>query len=73
MSYEAKFKFSQADNIITLLPVPAGDVEQVGLVVVLHQLDDHPDVITIIFDGDDSHDVCSIFSIRIRTIFICQN
>ena len=36
---EAKLELCQADHVVPLLPVPAGDVEQVGLVVVLHQLD----------------------------------
>ena len=30
------------------------------LVVVLHQLDDHSDVVAVILDGDDPHDVGSI-------------
>ena len=37
--------------------VPGGNVQQVGLVVVEQQLDDHPRVLTEVFDGDDSHDV----------------
>ena len=45
----------------------------VYLVVVLHQLDDDSDVITVVLDGDDSHDVGSILSIRIRTIFVSKN
>ena len=38
---EAQLELGQTDDVVSLLPVPAGDVEQVGLVVVLHQLDDH--------------------------------
>ena len=30
------------------------------LVVVLHKLDDHSDVVAVILDGDDPHDVGSI-------------
>ena len=37
--------------------VPGGNVQQVGLVVVEQQLDDHSRVLTEVFDGDDSHDV----------------
>ena len=37
---EAQLELGQTDDVVSLLPVPAGDVEQVGLVVVLHQLDD---------------------------------
>ena len=30
------------------------------LVVVLHELDDDPDVVPVVLDGDDPHDICSI-------------
>ena len=40
---EAQLELGQTDDVVSLLPVPAGDVEQVGLVVVLHQLDDDLD------------------------------
>ena len=70
---EAKLELSQTDDIIPLLPVPAGDVEQVGLVVVLHQLDDHPDVITVVLDGDDSHDVGGILGVRIRAVLVSKH
>ena len=33
---EAQLELGQTDDVVPLLPVPAGDVEQVGLVVVLH-------------------------------------
>ena len=46
----------QADHGVPGL-VPGGNVQQVGLVVVEQQLDDHPRVLTEVFDGDDSHDV----------------
>ena len=129
LSNEAKLEFCQTDDIITLLPIPAGNVEKVGLgnrvmilkvqeniyllqtfwcdkfpkwrktfsrgpfcfskhsccsmwarfrfwsrylVVILHQLDDDPDIITVVLDGDDSHDVGSILCIRIRTILVGQ-
>ena len=40
--------------IFTITKVPA------DLVVVLHQLDDDPDVVAVVLDGDDPHDICSI-------------
>ena len=35
MSNKAQLKLSQADDVITALPVPARNVQQVGFVVVL--------------------------------------
>ena len=32
------------------------------LVVVLHELDDDPDVVPVVLDGDDPHDICSILN-----------
>ena len=29
----------------------------VDLIVVLHQLDDHPDVVAVVLDRDDPHDI----------------
>ena len=43
------------------------------LVVVLHQLDDHPDVVRVVLDGDDPHDVGSILSIRVLAVLVGQN
>ena len=31
LGYEAELELCQADDVVPLLPVPAGDVEQVGL------------------------------------------
>ena len=70
---EAKLELCQADHVVPLLPVPAGDVEQVGLVVVLHQLDDHSDIIAVVLDGDDSHDVGGVLGVRIRAVFVGEN
>ena len=39
------------------------------LVVVLHQLDDHSDVVAVILDGDDPHDVGSILHRSITHIY----
>jgi hypothetical protein len=41
--------------------------------VILHQLNNDPDVIRVIFYGDDSHDVGSIFSIWILAVFVGQD
>ena len=43
------------------------------LVVVLHQLDDHPDVVRVVLDGDDPHDVGSILGIRVLAVLVGQN
>lgn len=43
------------------------------LVVVLHQLNNNTNVIAVIFYRDHSHDICSIFGIRILTVFIGQD
>lgn len=40
------------------------------LIVILHQLNDNSNIITIVFNGNDSHNIGSIFSIWILTILI---
>ena len=70
---EAKLELCQADHVVPLLPVPAGDVEQVGLVVVLHQLDDHADVVAVVLDRDHSHDVGSVFCVRVLAVLVGQH
>ena len=45
---EAELELCETDDVVALLPVPAGDVEQVGLVVVLHQLDDDSALLTVV-------------------------
>ena len=55
---EAELELRQADHVIPVAETPAGDVHQVGLVVILHQLDDHSHVVGVVLDGDDPHDVC---------------
>ena len=70
---EAKLELRQADHVITLLPVPAGDVQQVGLVVVLHQLDDHADVVAVVLDRDHPHDVGSVLCVRVLAILVRQH
>ena len=70
---EAKLELCQADHVVPLLPVPAGDVEQVGLVVVLHQLDDHADVVAVVLDRDHPHDVGSVLCIRVLAVLVRQH
>ena len=43
------------------------------LVVILHQLDDHPDVVTVVLDGDDPHDVGSVLRVRVGAVFVGQH
>lgn len=38
--------------------------------MVLHQLDDDPDVVGVVLDGDDPHDVGSILGVRILAVFV---
>lgn len=38
--------------------------------MVLHQLDDDPDVVRVVLDGDDPHDVGGVFRVRILTVFV---
>ena len=73
LSDEAKFEFCEADHVVPLLPVPAGDVQQEGLVMVLHQLDDHADVVAVVLDRDHPHDVGSILCIRVLAILVPQH
>ena len=69
---EPKFELCEADHVVPLLPVPAGDVQQVGLVVVLHQLDDHADVVAVVLDRDHPHDVGSVFCVWVLAVFVRQ-
>ena len=41
--------------------------------MVLHQLDYDPDVVTVVLDGDNPHDVGGILRIWIWTVFVGQN
>ena len=41
--------------------------------MILHELNDNADVVRIIFDGDDSHDVGCILCVRILAVLIGQN
>ena len=39
-------------------------------VVVLHELDDDANVVAIVFDGDDAHDVGRVFGVRIGAVLV---
>lgn len=41
--------------------------------MILHQLDDDSDVVRVVLDGDDSHDVGSILGIRILAVLVGQD
>lgn len=43
------------------------------LVVVLHQLNDHTNVIAVVLDRNDAHDVGRIFRIGILTVFVREH
>lgn len=42
------------------------------LIVVLHQLDDDPYVVRVVFDGDNPHNVGCVLRVRILTILVGQ-
>ena len=70
---ESEFELGEADHVVPLLPVPAGDVQQVGLVVVLHQLDDDPALLAVVLHRDDPHDVGSVFCVRVLAVLVGQH
>jgi hypothetical protein len=41
--------------------------------VVLHQLDDDSDVVAVVLDGDDSHDVGRVFGVRVLAVLVRQD
>ena len=43
------------------------------LVVVLHQLDDDPDVVPVVLDGDDPHDVGGVLRVRVGAVLVGEN
>ena len=53
--------------------ISRAEVVAADLVVVLQQLDDDLDVIVVVLDRYDAHDVCSIFSVRIFAVFVGQH
>ena len=73
LGYETQLELGQANDVIAALPVPAGNVEQVGLVVVLHQLDDDPDVVRVVLDRDDAHDVGSVLRVGVLAVLVGED
>ena len=45
----------------------------VDLVVVLHELDDDPDVVAVVLDGDDPHDVGGVLSVGVGAVLVSQH
>jgi len=43
------------------------------LVVILQQLDDDLDVVVVVLDGDDSHDVGSVLGVWILAVLVGQH
>ena len=41
--------------------------------MILHQLDDHPDVVAVVLDGDDPHDVGCVLRVRVGAVFVGQH
>ena len=41
--------------------------------MILHKLDDDPDVVAVVLDGDDPHDVGSILRVRVRAVLVSQH
>ena len=48
--------------------IPAAD-----LVVVLHELDDDPDVVAVVLDGDDPHDVGGVLSVGVGAVLVSKH
>ena len=69
---EAKFEFADTNDIISSFPIPWGNVQKISFIMILHQLNDHSNVVRIVFDRNDSHYISCIFCIRILTIFVGQ-
>jgi hypothetical protein len=45
----------------------------VYLVVVLHELDDDADVVGVVFDRDDAHDVGGILCVRVLAVLVGED
>ena len=41
--------------------------------MILHELNYDTDVIAVVLDGDDSHDIGGILRIRVWTVFVCKH
>ena len=40
------------------------------LIVILHKLNDYSNIIRVILDGNDTHDICCILGIRVLAVLI---
>ena len=54
-------------------PVPPVDVDEVGLVLVVEQLDDAPGLRGEVLDGDHPHDVGRILVVRVRSKLVTDD
>lgn len=43
------------------------------LVMVLHELDNHADVVAVVLDGDDAHDVGGVLGVRVLAVLVGEN
>ena len=41
--------------------------------MILHELDNDPDVIAVVLDGDDPHDVGRVLRVRVRAVLVSQH
>ena len=41
--------------------------------MILHELDDHPDVVAVVLDGDDPHDVGRVLRVRVGAVLVGQH
>ena len=41
--------------------------------MVLHELDDDPDVVAVVLDGDDPHDVGRVLSVGVGAVLVSQH
>ena len=53
--------------------IPRGDVEEVGLVVVEQELDDHPVVLAVVLDGDHPHDVGRVLGVGVLRVLVGED
>ena len=54
-------------------PVPPVDVDEVGLVLVVEQLDDAPSLRGEVLDGDHPHDVGRVLVVRVRSELVTDD
>ena len=54
-------------------PVPPVDVDEVGLVLVVEQLDDAPSLRGEVLDGDHPHDIGRVLVVRVRSELVTDD